>query len=370
MIEEMNLMLSLTRRTFVGAVTAAFLVACDDSNEPGPAGFLDGTATDPGIAISIGSIGTTLLMLQTGDPDERREIPLGTSSTITAVGFSIRERQAAVPLGNAASVALIDLETEAIERYFTFPSGNATGSAWVDDNTVIACNQTDDVCGRFDTDQAADAITVGPVLTPFPTGVVTTNGRVFVISSNLDDSFAPIGPGVVTELDPATLAVVRTFTVGSNPQYGAVAPNGKLYVTNSGDFFGNNGTLSVINLQTNVVEGAPIPGFGDFPGPIDIDAQGRASISSFSFGTIVWNTGTAAFIRDPSDPLCAPDAGGCRTASDAAFAPNGNLYQSFFGSTAAGLAAYYFVYDGGTFALSDSIPVPVGPAGLQVVEFE
>ena len=68
---------------------------------------------------------------------------------------------------------------------------------------------------------------------------------VFVVSSNLDDSYMVAGPGVVTELNPATMEVVRTFEVGTNPQY-AAAYNGKLYVVNSGDFAMNNGTLSVI----------------------------------------------------------------------------------------------------------------------------
>ena len=351
--------------------TAAFTIAaCSDDDADTPA-FLEGTATDRGIAISVGSIGTTLLMLQTGNPDERREIPLGTSSTITAVGFSVRGRMAAVPLGNAASVALVDLEAEAIDRYFTFPSGNATGSAWVNDETVVVCNQLDDVCGRFTVDQASDEISLSDPLTPYPAAVVSNGaGRVFVISSNLDDNYVPAGPGVVSELDPNTLAVLRTFTVGTNPQYGAIGTDGKLYVVNSGDFSASNGSLSVINLATNSVEGSEITGFGDFPGPIDFDDTGRAVVSSFSYGSVVWNSTAGSFIRPVDNPLCAPDVGGCRTASDAAFAPNGNLYQSFFGSTAAGLQAYYFVYDGTTFALQDSIPVPVGPSGLKVLAFE
>lgn len=362
-------MLSRSFRLFL-AGTATVLVAACANDEALDRPFLEGTTTDPGIAIAVGSIGTTLHMLQTGNPDERREIPLGTSSTITAVGFSIRGHMAAVPLGNAASVALVNLETETIERYFTFPSGNATGSAWVDDQTVIACNQLDDVCGRFTVGQAGDAMTLSDVLTPFPTAVATFNGRVFVVSSNLDDNYVPAGPGVVTELDPTTLAVIRTFTVGLNPQYGAIAGDGTLYVVNSGDFGTVEGSLSVIHLGTNTVDDDEVAGFGSFPGPLDIDANGRIVVSSFSYGSVVWNSLLGSFIRAADDPVCAPDDGGCRTASSAAFAPNGKLYQAFFGSAAGGQPAYYFVYNGATFALEDSIPVPIGPAGLEVVSFE
>lgn len=359
---------SCVPRLFTAIGAALILSACADE-EVVDRPFLEGTSTDPGIAIAVGSLGTTLHMVQTGNPDERREIPLGTSSTITAVGHSVRGRRAAVPLGNAASVALINLETETIERYFTFPSGNATGSAWVTDRVVVACNQLDDVCGRFTVDQASDEMTLSEPLTPFPTAVVTSEtGRVFVISSNLDDNYVPAGPGVVTELNGSTLAVVRTFTVGTNPQYGAIAPNGRLYVVNSGDFGAANGSLSVINLGTNEVE-PEVPGFGDFPGPIDIDDENRVVVSSFSYGSAVWNANFGNFVRSPANPVCAPDTGGCRTASSAAFAPNFKLYQSFFGSAAGGQPAYYFVYNGTTLALEDSIPVPVGPSGLQVLDF-
>ena len=108
----------------------------------------------------------------------------------------------------------------------------------------------------------------------------------FVISSNLEKLRAG-GPGIVSELDPTTMDTIRTWAVGTNPQY-AAAYNGKLYVVNSGDFGSNNGTLCVINLRTNTV-GATDPGFGEFPGPINIDSQGRAFISSFNYGTIVWS---------------------------------------------------------------------------------
>ena len=355
---------------FLAAALATLLATACANDETVSTPFLQGTPGDPGIAIAVGSLGTTLHMLQTGTPDERREIALGTSSAITAVGFSVRDRWAAVPLGDAASVALVDLEGEVIDRYFTFPSGNATGSDWVGDRTVIACNPLADVCGRFTLDQASDEMTLSGPLTQFPTAVVTTaSGRVFVISANLDDNYVPAGPGVVTELNNNTLEVIRTFTVGTNPQYGAIAGSGKLYVVNSGDFGMANGSLSVINLNTNTVE-SEVTGFGDFPGPLDIDPDDRVVVSSFSYGSVVWNAFFGNFVRDTDNPVCAPDVGGCRTASSAAFAPNGKLYQSFFGSAAAGLQAYYFVYNGSTFALEDSIPVPIGPSGLKVLEFE
>ena len=358
---------------------ASSIAACS-SETPGtgpatPLPFLSGTAADPGIALSVSSSRNALLMVQTGAPATRVELPLGASSTVTPVDLSVRGTKAIIPLGNAASVALVDLTNARIERFFTFPSGNATGSAWLDDSTAIVCNQSSNYCGRIRTGRTANTIPDTVKVAEFPSSVLVVAGRVFIVSSYLDANYAQIGNGIVTELSATTNRVVRTFTVGPNPQYAAASADGtKLFVTNSGDYGANNGSLSVINLTTNTAE-MPIAGFGDFPGPISIDAKGRAFISSFNFGTIVWDITTRTFLRTPANAVCArrTNAAGasvCRGASDAMVAPNGNLYQSFFGSSGQALPSYLFVYDGTTLALKDSVAMPLGTNNIRVQTFK
>jgi hypothetical protein len=352
------------RRSLIVLLPFAVTAACSSgSTAPTPTGFLAGTTADRNIVTTVLSLNGSLLQLQAGAPATRATIALGSSAQVTPVGFAIRGTQAVIPLGNAASAAVADLEAGTVRRVFTFPSGNATGAAWLDDNTFFAANTTSGMVGRVRVTQASVEIGDTVRVTASPTDVVVSGGRVFVVSSNLDENFSPAGNGVVTELNPTTLAVVRTFTVGRNPQYAAAGPDGRLYVTNSGDFFGNNGTLSIINLQTNTVE-APIPGFGDFPGPISITADGRALISGFGIGTIVWNTQTRTFIRGPANPLCAPAGSTCRGATGAQLAANGRIYQPFFGTSQQ--PARIFIYDGTSYALTDSIDVPVGASGVDV----
>lgn len=354
-------------RRSLSLVLLTGLVACGDAGTPPALPFLSGTETNPLIATTVLSLNNAIEQVQVGAPATRRQIALGTSSQITAVGYALRGRTIAVPLGNAAAVAVADLETGSITRTYTWPAGNATGAAFFDANTLVTTNPSRNLVGRIRLSNPSGPISDTIRVTATPTDVVVANGRLFVISSNLDANFSPAGPGVVTELEPNVFAILRTWTVGRNPQYGAVA-NGRLYVTNAGDFGANNGTLSVIDLATNTVT-ALVPGFGDFPGPISIDGQGRAYVSGFGFGTVVWNTLNATFVRSATNPVCAPVGSTCRGATGAQLGSDGRLYQSFFGSASAGQTGKIFIYDGSTFALRDSITQSVGSSAVDVRSF-
>lgn len=357
--------------TWTSLLVAALAAAgCSDSSGPAPTrAFLDGTTSNPDIGLFINGSARSLLLFQLGAPNEREEIPFGASQSITPVGFAVRGHMAIVPLGDAASVNLVDLQSGEVVRTFTFPGGNATGSAWVDDTTAIVANFLGDYVGRIYLHQASDAITDIVQVTPAPSSILARDGRVFVISSNLDENYQQIADGVVTEINPVTMNIVDTITTGGrDPQYGAFGPDNKLYVVNTGDFFPSTaqGSLAVYSAAVDT-NPTVIDGMGNAPGPIAIDAGGRALISSFSYGTVVYNTATSAFIKGPDTPLCAPSTEGCRTAADASFASDGRIYQTFFGDQ--NLPAQIMIYDGTTYALSDSVSIPLFPSGLQIRSF-
>jgi streptogramin lyase len=351
----------------------ALLSGCDDEDPVDPGDdrpFFQGTEDDPQIGLVVNSLDNTLGLFQVGDPAESREVALGASSAVTPTGIAVGPRSLAVPLGNAASVALIDAETLRIDRFFLFPSGNATGSAFTEDGALLVANLLEDQVGRVAPDQESDDITQVVSVTPAPTDIEIVGERALVVSGNLDESFAPLGEGVVTALNPTTLEILGTVsTGGQNPSAGAVGPDGLLYVVNTGDFV-NPATLAIIDPVTmeriDVIEDA-----GVGAGAISVDEDGLAYISGFFLGTIVFDTVTRSWVRDSDDPVCAPlDGGGCRGAFDAVAAEDGRLYQTFFGSPTEGLSPYVFVYEPGTFALADSIATGQGPAAARIAMFE
>lgn len=363
----------MLRRTISFFVLAFALLsaACDDSVAPVPEDipFIEGTAEDAQIGVVVNSTGNAVRFFQLADPAQVREVPLGASASVTPTGVAIRERKLAVPLGNAASVAIIDATDQRIERFFLFPSGNATGSAFTEDGALLVANLVDDEVGRITLDQESDAIEDRVSVAPAPTDIEVTGDRAFVVSGNLDENYAPLGPGIVTLLDPVSLEVEGTVeTGGTNPSDAAVGPDGLLYVVNTGNFV-DPGSLAVIDPATlervDLVEQ-----IGVGPGSIAIDDDGLAYISGFFFGTVVFDTGARSFVRGPGDPVCAPlPEGGCRGAFSTAVAADGNLYQAFFGSARQGLAPWIFVYEAGSHALTDSIPAGQGPTAIRITTF-
>jgi hypothetical protein len=344
----------------------------NDSTAPATRGFLQGTSSNPQIGLVVNSTGKALTLFQLGNPSETREIPFGASSAVTPVGLVFRGTHAVVPLGNAASVALVDLTGLRIEQFYTFASGNATGAAFVDDNTFLVANVVDNYVGKVTRGQSDPAITdTVSVAAPGPTSVVVAAGKAFVVSGNLDANFAPLGPGIVTVIDPAAMTPIDTIaTGGTNPSAAAVGPDGLVYVVNTGDYVAD-GSVTVIDPSTPHVI-ATYPGFGAGPGSIHIDSGGLAYVSGFFTGTLVWNTATHAFVRDVTNPVCARlnNASGtpCRGAFDATRASDGSIYQAFFGSASESLPPYAFVYSP-AYVLVDSINVGVGPASIDIGTF-
>ncbi|MDH5804677.1 MAG: hypothetical protein OEZ54_05775, partial [Gemmatimonadota bacterium] len=230
-------------------------------------------------------------------------------------------------------------------------------------------NLTGGYVGRvFLSQESAAIVDILPVA-PKPTEVLAQGSLVYVVSSNLDDFWAPLGEGIVTTVEPGGMTVFDTVsTGGENPSSAAVGNDGKLYILNTGNWV-DAGSLAIMSLASRTID-TVITNMGVGPGHVAIDDNGLVYVSGFFFGTIVWDSKTKTFVRGTADPLCAPiQGGGCRGASSAAVAANGDVYQSFFGDPGAGLAPAIFVYSAGTFALKDSIAAGSGPMQIGINNF-
>ncbi|HEV7705561.1 MAG TPA: hypothetical protein VGO46_14790 [Gemmatimonadaceae bacterium] len=356
---------SLTVRALLSVAAIASAFACSDDSTSPNKGFLGGTASDHQIGVVVNSLGKSLTLFQLGSPSTQKEIPLGASSSITPTGLAVRGHFASVPLGNTASVALVDLSTQTVSRVFTFPSGNTTGSAFSDDNTLFMANSTTGVVGRATVNQGADSIAATDSVAAAPTAITVSGNRVLVTSANLDENFSPIGNGIVTAIDASTMEVLGTATMGgTNSSDAALGPDGMLYVVNTGDYV-SDGSITIVNPTTMAVV-QTVGGMGTGPGAIFIDANGLAYISGFFTGTLVWNTVTKTFVRGTDNPVCAKVADVCRGAFAASTNADGDIYQVFFGSPADELPPYVFVFKGSGYVLSDSISTGSGPSAINI----
>lgn len=360
--------LTFDRRAAAALVGALALAACDSDNPFKPElGFIAGTRENQQIGVVVNSTERGLTLFQLGNPAEKRQVALGSSSLITPVGLSIRGSRAAVPLGNAASLAVVDLQAQKIERYFILPGGNVTGSTWVDDRSGLVANTIADYVGRFSLDQVGDTVKQRVPVTPAPTEIVMAGDRAMVVSGNLSDAYTPLGNGMVTALNPTTLQVLGTVSTGGlNPGSAALGPDGLLYVLNTEDYV-KQSSVTIVDPRTLQVV-ANVPGFGTGSGKIRIDRAGLAYVSNFFSGTLVWNTRTRQFLRGPDNPVCAKTpAGACRGAADAEAASDGTLYQVFFGSKQ--YAPQVFVYRPDSFQLADSVSAGQGPFSIEIRKF-
>jgi hypothetical protein len=227
-----------------------------------------------------------------------RTVPLG-SAQMSPTGLSARGRWAVVPLGTYPFAAVVDLRAGALAHTVALPAGSgATGSTFVNDTLAVVANPGRNTVSPVNVARgtAGAEVAVGV----YPQAVASDGSRVYVVNANLVN-FAPAGTGSVTVLD-ASLGFVRTAQLsGVNPAAAAIH-GGRLYVLHSGTFGGNDGSLSVVDLQT-LAEVSHHTGFGEFPSSLAVSPSGQLYVGLFGEGIVVWNPATAAFVRGFADAI-------------------------------------------------------------------
>jgi hypothetical protein len=350
----------MRRHSFAAlAVTAlavtALALGCSDTNAPLP---------DPQeVLLVVNSTANTLSIVPVEAPNSAVAVPLG-GTTPTPTGVSAREGVAIVPLGLDNAVAVVDLRAAAVIRTIPLPENSgATGSAIVDDSIAYVGNPNINSVSRINyLTGATSEVPVGV----YPSGLIFTRGKVFVINANLDSTFKAAGPSSLTIIDPAingeALGVDSIALTGEgNASYAAVGSDGLLYVMSTGDYFSGEGRLSVVDPLARV-EVASFAGFGTGPGNVAADADARIFVSSYTEGVMEFNLDSNKVVRGAGQGVPIPSN------ATVAVDSKGRVYGIETGPCSGGRVGRAHVLDAkleetGTIALGEC---PVGSAVVQI----
>jgi DNA-binding beta-propeller fold protein YncE len=308
-----------TTRRLLSVLAVVLLVACSDSSDPtGP-----GSPEARSVAAVVNSTEMSLTIFSLDDPDDRTTVGLGADGT--PVGGAVRGEVAAIPLGVVPAVAIVDLAAGELLRTVSLPEGSgATGAHFVNDSIVLVANPLRGSVSPVNvrSGEVDSEIETGA----YPQAFAESGGRIFVVNSELDESFQPVRDGTLTVLDAGTLEVLGQVELGARNSGGVTTgPDGRLLVMNSGSWGAADGTLSIVD-PTSLQEVSLHEGFGDFPGSVAVTPDGRVFASSWSFGLVEWDLSTAAFVRGP-DHAIAP--GGVPSSAGVTVDPGGAVWSFF-----------------------------------------
>lgn len=300
---------------------ASLAAACGDGS---PTGTDDPPETrEVGVVVNSVEVTLTLLDVEDDEASPRTvdlDIPDG-----TPVGASVRDTLALVPMGIWPAAVVVDLRSASVAGTIPLPEGSgATGSIFLTDSTALVANPGRGTVSPVNVlrGTAGAEIEVGT----YPQHLVEAGGRIVVVNSELGPDFQPTGPGSLTVLDPESLEVDATIELsGENPAAAVAGDAERVYVLNAGRAGQGTGSLSVVDLAVES-EVAHHEGFGDFPGSIARDGDGRIHVSSWSFGIVSWDPALEAFDRGFDDPV-AP--GGVESAAGLGVDGEGRLYALF-----------------------------------------
>jgi len=141
------------------------------------------------------------------------------------------------------------------------------------------------------------------------TGIAIAMGKVYVTNTAFDGVNWTYGQGTATVVDGASGNVVTTVNVGTNPQSAAVAADGKVHVSCTGDYFSSFGQVHIIDPATDTA--GDIVDVGGSPGNISISTMDNMGyLAVWGAGLLVYNTETKAVVYGGDAPLLGKGGSG------------------------------------------------------------
>jgi hypothetical protein len=347
-------------------VLSVVLAACSDED---PVGLDSGPLA--GRVFVVNSLGGTLSIV--GRTAEGRlsaqndVVELGPGAN--SVTLAVEEEFVAVPDGFTNRLLVFDERTLAPRCSASLPAGSSPNGVTIGGGAAYVSLLIAGSVARVDL-ATCSVERIGEV-GPGPADLELHGDRLLVVVGNLDFSTGAfpiprLGPSYVAVLDPLTLALRDTISTGGfNAQFAALDGDGDLLVMNSGDFGGNNSSLSVLDPIAERLVAGPFP-LGDFGTDIVVGPDNTAYVTSFSDGLYVFDASANRVLRGGDNPLAAPPAEGSpRGSSGVAVDRRGNVLSVFFGPGQT--PGQVFLFDAEE-VLVDSVSVGFGPVGAQFEE--
>jgi YVTN family beta-propeller protein len=223
---------------------------------------------------------------------------------------------------NSGSNNIMVFNTTNFQAETPIPLGsghNPMNMAIYNDNTAyVACSVSEKVLKvNLTSKTVTDTIDAGVGAT----GIIVHNNKVYVANTAFDGNTYTYGQGTVTVIDATTDNVTKTIDVGMNPQDIALAPDGRLHVVCTGDYFSVFGKVFIINPSTDTVADSVL--IDGSPGSIRIsDVDKRGYLGVWGAGLLVYNTETKAIIHGTDNYFLGK--GGSGLFVD----PDGNVFVS------------------------------------------
>ncbi len=217
----------------------------------------------------------------------------------------------------SSSLQIIDPRTDHIQRTIALqPGANPYKMAFAGADKLYISNWVAHTISVVDLESGTITKTL-PVHNG-PEGIVIADNQAFVCCSGYTGMGAPYGQGYIDIIDIRNDSLTHSLPAPTNPQDGAVAPDGRVHIVCTGDYADISGSVAVIDRFTGEFWNTPAVvdtvDIGGSPGDVEISPAGRGYLSAWGDGTNGFLYSYDAFadtaIQDANDPiLIGPNVG-------------------------------------------------------------
>lgn len=296
-------------RTPMPLLPLAALLACAETTAPLP------PPQELLLVVNSGEPSLSLIRLRPDGSPIRLQIPVAGA---TPSRVATRGTIALVPLGESDGMAVFDLARPRLVRIIPLATGSTPFDAvLIGDSVAYVSNPPLNTITRVDL-RTNDTASV--VVGRWPTGILASRGRLFVLNANLEvcdaspSGTCSAGESWITVVDPFT----NSRSTGrdsiplpgpGNAVSGTVGGDGFLYILNAGASLDGevpDGRLSIVDPIRRTELGS-FGGFGQMPAWVTSDGGERVFIGSPSEGLMEFNARTRSVVRGVGQGLPVVD---------------------------------------------------------------